>query len=121
MKNRVNSYVEQIINAMEAEQPFDAARVLATLRDLRERLEVVYKKYEGSIPDGTEEIQQTMLDGLQLLYRGLEDLEMLVLGEPSEEDLVVSALSNCQEAEDCFKVVDDLAEQVTATQPGFMG
>ena len=80
------------------------------LERIQAHVETVYNSYEAEeAPDGAETLRDLMLEALQLIYQGVE--ELLVFGEELDEEFLTTGLALVEEGHDVMNSIRHAVEQ----------
>lgn len=102
-------YVRELVSQLREEGEMPEATVLV-LEQIQDHVEAVYNEYEEeSPPVGAETLRDLMLEALQLIHQGLD--ELLIFGEELDVELLKTGLSLVEEGHDVMSSIRHSVEQ----------
>lgn len=115
--NHLKKFIHDLVALMRRDEELDYEATLLTIEDFRAQLEEFYNKYEGSCPEGAEELRQLMQDAITLLYGALENLEAFI--EEPDERLLDLALQEAEESDELMQRAAKMAMSASESEPLF--
>ena len=107
-ENHLKNFVVELAEYLRYDSDIKIDRTLETLASFRSQLEAIYIKYEGTPPDGSEEMYLAVRASTLEFYRALEDLELFI--EDPEDALLDSAVKAARDGSEVLEYALELAE-----------
>lgn len=103
------NYIRELVPVLREQGEMDEDTADA-LEQIQAHVEAVYGEYESdAAPPGAETLRELMLEALQLIFQGVE--ELLIFGEELNEEHLTTGLSLVEEGHDVMNSIRHAVEQ----------